>query len=282
VHHDQAVLERANQSFRHEMWISVVPDAVDEQGIEAQRFGPVLATAFGGEPQEPELNLIQGAAEPGAIAGGHVDNAVEWMRSREVEYRVPVAEGLPDTATAEQWLGGHGYERGDARTVFVRGATPPDLPEGPDVEVFELGEYEADGEGFSHLVREGGGLPGMAETLFFSLPVRDGWHCYTAVPGPHAGVVAAGAMLIEDGLAVLGLDATLEAERGRGCNRALLRRRLLDAAAAGCHTVVAEVAEVAGGDECAGLRHNLLAAGFTQAYAGRDWQRPALRPAVSA
>jgi hypothetical protein len=277
VHHDQAALERANQSFRHEMWMSIVPDAVDEQGIEAQRFGPVLATAFGSEPREPELNLIQGAAEPGAIAEGHVAGAVEWMRSREVEYRVPVAEGLPDTATAEQWLGGHGYERGDARAVFVRDATPPDLPEDPGIEVFELGEEEADGEGFSHLVREGGGLPGMAETLFFSLPVREGWRCYTAAPQP--GVVAAGAMLIEDGLAVLGLDATIAAERGRGCNRALLRRRLLDAAAAGCHTVVAEVAE---GDECAGLRHNLLAAGFTQAYAGRDWQRPALRPAISA
>jgi hypothetical protein len=261
------------------MWMSVVPDAVDEQGIEAQRFGPVLATAFGSEPREPELNLLQGAAEPGAVAGGHVADAIEWMRSREVEYRVPVAEGLPGTATAEQWLGGHGYERGDARTVLARGATPPDLPEDAEVEVFELGEHEIDGEGFSILAREGLGLPIMAEALFFGLPGRDGWRCYTAAPGPDAQVIATGAMLVEDGIAVLGLDATLEVARGRGCARALLRRRLLDAATAGCHTVLAEVGD---GEEYAGLRRNLLAAGFAQAYAIRDWMRPAMRPAVSA
>ena len=281
MHHDQAVLERANQSFRHEIWMSVVPDAVTEEGIEAQCFGPVLATAFGGEPQEPELNLIQGAAAPGAIAEGHVAGAVEWMRSREVEYRVPVAAGMPDTVAAEQWLGGHGFECGEAQIMFARDATaPPGLPEDRGVEVFELDKHhELGGEGFDHLVREGADLPGMAEMLFIGLPVRDDWRCYTAAPHPDAMVAAAAAMRIEDGIAVLGLDATFEAERRRGCNRALLRRRLLDAAAAGCHTVVAEAGE---GEKCAGLRRNLLAAGFEQAYAIHDWQRPALRPAISA
>jgi len=281
VHHDQAEWERANQSFRHEMWKSVVPDAIEEEGIEAQRFGPVLATAFGSEPREPRLNLIQGAAAPAAIADGHVASAVEWMRSREVEYRVPVAEGMRDTASAEQWLGGHGYERGEAQAVLVRdAAVPPDLPEDPEVEVFELDKHhELGGEGFDGLVREGAGLPGMAEMLFMGLPVLDEWRCYTAAPWPDAGVAAAAAMRIEDGIAVLGLDATLEAERGRGCNRALLRRRLLDAAAAGCHTIVAEVGE---GEELTGLRRNLREAGFEQAYAIRAWRRPALRPAISA
>lgn len=255
-------------------------DAVEEEGIEAQRFGPVLATAFRGEPREPRLNLIQGAAEPGAIAEGHVAGAVEWMRSREVEYRVPVAEGMPDTAAAEEWLGGQGYERGMAQIVLARDATAPsEPPEDPEAEVFELGEDELGGEGFDHLVREGLGLPGMAEMLFIGLPVRDDWRCYTATPRPDAMLAAAAAMRIEDGIAVLGLDATLEAERGRGCNRALLRRRLLDAAAAGCHTVIAEAGE---GEEWAGLRRNLLDAGFEQAYAIREWRRPALRPAMSA
>lgn len=280
MHHDQAVWERASQSFRREMWTSVVPDAVTEERIEAQRFGPVLATVFGSEPQEPELNLIQGAAAPGAIAEGHVAGAIEWMRSREVEYRVPVAEGMPETAAAEQWLGGHGYERGEAQAMLVRDVVPPpDLPEDPEAEVFELGEDELCGEGFDHLVREGLGLPGMAEMLFIGLPVRDDWRCYTAAPRPDAMLAAAAAMRIEDGIAVLGLDATLEAQRGRGCNRALLRRRLLDAAAAGCHTIIAEVGE---GEKSVGLHRNLLAAGFEQAYAVRDWQRPALRPALSA
>jgi len=281
VHHDQAEWERAIQSFRHEIWRSVVPVAIEEEGIEAQRFGPVLATAFCREPREPRLNLIQGAAAPGAIAEGHVAGAVEWMRSREVEYRVPVADGMPETEAAERWLGGHGYERGEADSVLVRDvAAPFDLPEDPAIEVFELDErHELGGEGFDQLVVEGAALPGMACVLFTGLPLESDWRCYTAASQPVAMVGAAAAMRIEDGIAVLGLDATKEAERGRGCNRALLRRRLLDAAAAGCHTVVAEVGE---GEAHAGLRRNLLAAGFAEAYAVRDWQRPALRPALSA
>ncbi|MEX0972054.1 MAG: hypothetical protein WDZ46_02195 [Solirubrobacterales bacterium] len=279
MHHDHAVWERAKQSFRREMWRAVVPDAVTGEGIEAQRFGPVLATAFGSEPREPELSLIQGAAEPGAIADGHVADAVEWMRSREVEYRVPVAEGRPGSAAAEEWLEGHEYERGEAEVAFVRDAVSPDGPEDREVEVFELGEHEIDGEGFSILAREGLGLPIMAEALYFGLPGRDGWRCYTAAPAPDVQVIATGAMLVEDGVAVLGLDATVDAERGRGCARALLRRRLRDAAAAGCRTVVAEVSA---GEEHAEARSDLLEAGFAEAYAARNWMRPAMRPAVSA
>jgi hypothetical protein len=50
-------------------------------------------------------------------------------------------------------------------------------------------------------------------------------------------------MLIDDGVAQLGLDGTVEGCRRRGCNQALLRRRLLDAAQAGCHTVFVELGE---------------------------------------
>jgi GNAT superfamily N-acetyltransferase len=277
--YDSAVLERVAQLFRYEMWKSVVPVAVTECGIEVQRFGPVQATAVGAEPEVPSLNQIQGAAEPGAVEGGHLADAIEWMRTREVDYRVPVAESRPGSAEAEAWLGGHGYERAAAPTKLVRDAAPPDLPEDPEIEIFALGE-EIDGEGLSHIVREGLGLPIMAETLVFSLPMEESWRCYTAVLPSEDRVAATGSMLIHDGVAQLGLDATLEVYRGRGCNRALLRRRLLDAAEAGCHTVFAELGEC----EPAGLaaaRQNLVDAGFEEAYCSRSWQRPALMPAAA-
>jgi hypothetical protein len=276
--YDSAALERVAQLFRYEMWKSVVPDAVTEVGIEVQRFGPVQATAFGEEPQVSSLNQIQGAAEPSAVENGHLADAVEWMRSREVDYRVPVAECRPGSAEAEAWLGGHDFERGTAWTKFVRDVAPPDLPEDPDISIFELGEEEADGEGFSWIAREGLELPIMAETLVFALPMKDSWRCYTAVLEPEDRVLATGAMLIEDGVAQLGLDVTLERDRGRGCNKALLRRRLLDAAEAGCHTVFAELGEC-DTDHLAAAAHNLTNAGFVEAYRSRNWQRPALRPA---
>jgi hypothetical protein len=275
VDYDSGALERVAQLFRYEMWKSVVAD----EGIEVQRFGPVQATAFGGEPEVCSLNQIQGAAEPGAVEAGHLADAIEWMRSREVDYRVPVAECRLGSEEAEAWLGDHGYECDGGWTKFVGDAVAPDLPEDPDIEVFEMGEEESDGEGMSIIAREGLGLPVMAENLAFSLPMKDSWRCYTAVLRSENRVVATGSMLIDDGIAQLGIDATLPGDRDRGCNKALLRRRLLDAAAAGCHTVFAELGECTH-DDLAAAAHNLKAAGFVEAYRSRNWQRPALAPAA--
>jgi len=47
-----------------------------------ERFGPVQATAFGDLPEIHLLQQIQGAAEPTAVADGHLAAAVEWMRAR--------------------------------------------------------------------------------------------------------------------------------------------------------------------------------------------------------
>lgn len=274
--YDPADLERVASRFRHDMWETVPEDAVFESGVEVQRFGPVLATVFADLPEVRRLNLIQGAAEPGAVENGHLAAAVEWMRAREVEYAVPVASSRPASEEAEAWLGGHGYERGAGWVKFVRDASPPDLPVNPEVTVYELGEVEGDGEGLSVIAAQALGLPMIAETLFFSLPQHQRWRCYTAAIEPHGEVVASGAMLIHEGIAELGIDGTLEAARGRGCHQALLRRRLIDAAEAGCHTVFAEL----GGCDSEGMLaacHNLLRAGFQEAYASQVWQRPALR-----
>ena len=241
MRYDAALLERVAQRFRREMWESVTPDAVTESGVQVESFGPVLATAFGDLPEAGCLNQIQGAAEPGAIADGHLVEAIEWMRAFEVDYRVPVAECRPGAAEAEAWLIGHGYEPGGGWVKFVREATPPDLPGTPDVEIFELGLDEADGEGLSAIIAEVLDLPITAGTLFFSLPQEEHWRCYTAALLPEDEIVATGSMLIHDGVAQLGPGTTREHARGRGCNTALLRRRLLDAIEAGCHTVFVEM-----------------------------------------
>jgi hypothetical protein len=276
--YDPALLERVAQRFRRDMWESVVPEAVTESGIEIQRFGPVQATAFADLPEIQSLNQIQGAAEPGAVEDGHLARAVEWMRAREVDYRVPVTAARPGTASAEAWLGQRGYERGSGWTKLACRALPGDLTANPAVVVYELGDEEADGEGLSTIVAEGLDLPVTAGTLFFSLPQRAGWRCYTAAPGPGQGVVSTGAMLIDGPVAQLGLDATLEHARGRGCNLALLRRRLRDAAAAGCHTAFAELGEREP-DELSAAYRNLRRAGFEPTCRSRNWQRPALHPA---
>lgn len=280
MQYDSAVLERVAQRFRRDMWRSVVPEAVTESGIELQRFGPVQATAFGDLPEAGGLNQIQGAAEPGAVEGGYLAEAIEWMRAREVDYRVPVAESRPGSATAEAWLGERGYERGGGWVKLIRDVAPPPagLVADPDIVIYELGEDEADGEGLSAIAAEALELPLTAGTLIFSLPQEEDWRCYTAELALGEGVVAAGSMLIHGGVAQLGPGTTLEHARGRGCNTALLRRLLVDAAEAGCHTVFAELGECDPAYLSAAYR-NLFRAGFVAAYESRNWQRPALHPA---
>ncbi len=278
MRYDSAVLEKVAQRFRRDMWDSVVPEAISESGVEVQRFGPVQATAFGDLPEVPLLQQIQGAAEPGAIDDGHLAAAVEWMRAREVDYRIPVAGGRPGADAAEDWLGGRGYEQGGGWVKLVRDGSPPDFQVDPGIVIYRLGEDEADGEGLSTISAEALEIPLVAGTLFFSLPQQNGWHCYTAALGPDEVPVATGSMLIVDGVAQLGAGSTLAHARGHGCNAALLHRRLRDAHRAGCHTVFAEVGECDLASWSAVCR-NLLRAGFEEAYEGRNWQRPALHPA---
>jgi hypothetical protein len=251
--YEAAVLERVAQRFRRDMWESVVPEAVTESGVE-------------------------GAAEPGAIEDGHLAAALEWMRAREVDYRVPVALPRPGAAEAASWLGARGYERGAAWIKLVRGGGPPEIPVDPAIEIFELGEYEDDGEGLSQIISEALELPVTAGALFFSLPQKAGWRCYTAALGPEEPVVATASMMICDGIAQLGPGNTLACGRGRGCNTQLLRRRLEDAVAAGCHTVFVELGE-SEHESMAVVYRNLQRAGFEEAYRSHNWQRPALHPA---
>jgi hypothetical protein len=279
VEYDAAVLEMVSQQFRRGMWKSVVPDAVAESGVEVETFGPVQATAFGDLPDVVGLNQIQGAAEPGAVSDGHLAEAVEWMRAREVDYRVPVAEARPCSEEAEDWLGQRGYERGGAWVKLVLELDSMRLLEDNGIVVYELGEHEADGEGLSLILSEAFGMPITAGTLFFSLPMEKRWRCYTAAVDPEQGVVATASTLIQGDVAQLGPGATLPRARGHGCNRALLRRRLIDAAAAGCQTAFVEVGECEP-ERFAAVRSNLLHAGFEEAYGSTVWQRPALRPSA--
>jgi hypothetical protein len=281
MEYDSALLERVAQRFRRDMWKSVVAEAVTESGVEVVSFGPVQATAFGDLPEVHGLNQVQGAAEPGAVEGGHLARATEWMRAREVDYRVPVAASRPGTEEAEAWLSERGYERGSGWVKLVRKASPPDWPVDPGIEIYELGEDEADGEGLGAIVSDALELPVTAGTLFFSLPQEDHWRCYTAALGPDEPIVATGSMLIVDGVAQLGPGMTLVEARGRGCNTALLRRRLADAAGAGCHTVFVELGE-SDPESLSGTYRRLCRAGFEEAYQSRNWQRPILHPAESA
>lgn len=264
----EAAVAVAELRFREGIWSTAPRDAVEEMGIGKRWFGPVLATACAGLPGLELMNMVQGAAEPGAVEGGHLAAAVAWLCSQGVDYLVEVASRRPGAGAAGAWLAARGYEQGPTRRHHVRAATAPDGPAAPGVEVRELDAAAT--EEMSFLLAEALAVPDLATVLVVDLPAVDGWRCYAARLGGRE--VACGAMMTAGGIAVLGLDATRPDARRRGCNGALIRHRLLDAARAGCHTVLAASHDIPA--ERAGAARNLARAGFLDAGGSVLWRRP--------
>jgi hypothetical protein len=266
--HDSDALDEVERRFWRGMLESPPAAKRSAHGIGCERFGPVQVTAIASLPQTRWLNLVLGATRPGAVEDGHLAAALEWADSMGVAYYVPTSPGQAGTAAAERWLAEHGYRRGYAWMKFVHdgSAAPPSDPDG--IEIVELGAGE--GEAFGRIAATGFGLPGWASALFEDLPGREGWRLYLGLI--EGAPVACGAMMIAGGIAELGVGATLEQARGRGCQLGLLHRRIRDAAAAGCRTLFVETGERAEGKPSASYR-NILRAGFREAYVRPNWER---------
>lgn len=265
VPYDAAALDAVEQRFWQGIWNAVPTGTAGERGIEAQRFGPVQATIVSALPDARMLNLVLGAGEPGASTGGQLDRALDWVDSRRVSTYVPLVDGRPEARESERLLRTRGYERGYAWMKFVRDAHPPRFAVPTEVEVVPIQDED---QPFGMIAATGFGLPAWASCFFADLPNQPGWHCFAArVNGEPA---ACAAMLIHEGIAEFGIAATLGPARGRGCQMALLHRRITEAAHAGCHTLFVETGERIPGRPSASYR-NILRAGFEEAYLRPNW-----------
>jgi hypothetical protein len=273
---DRGRLDRVERRFWRDIWEAVPAGVAAEHGIEVREFGPLQATIAAALPEAGMLNMILGATEPGAVDGGHLGGATEWARSRGVTPYVPVTPGLAESDGAETWLYAHGFGRGRAWVKFLRDPHPPRFACPGGVEVIELGGR--DDAPFGMIAATGFGLPAWAAAFFSRLPELNRWRCYVARVDGTAQACAA--MLLHGGVAEFGIAATLEPSRGRGCQLALLHRRIVDAAVAGCDTLLIETGERVPGHPSPSHR-NILRAGFKEAYLRPNWRpRPAAGPAA--
>ena len=266
VRYDPAALDRAERRFWRDVWESVPAEVAERRGIELRDFGPVQATLVADLPQVGMLNMLLGATED--PAGEHLGAAAEWAAELGVAPYVPVTPGLPGAEAVEAWLRERGFAPAYGWMKFVRDVHPPRFPAPDGVEVVELGA--PDEEPFGTIAAVGFGLPAWGADFFAHLPGKEGWRCYVAKVGGEACGCAA--MLVEGDLAEFGVAATLESARGRGCQTALLHRRILDAAEAGCRTLFVETGERVPDRPSASYR-NILQAGFEEAYLRPNWQR---------
>jgi len=269
VAYDSRALDLVERHFWRDVWDSVPAEVAAERGVERRDFGPVQVSLVMALASVEMMNLTLGATAPGAVEGGHLAAASEWTRSRGVVSYVPVTPDLPETIAAERWLAGNGFAPGYAWMKFVRDAHPPRFATPAGVEVVAL--TGAEREPFGTIAATGFGLPAWGSAFFAHLPEHPDWRCYVARVDGEAQACAA--MRIHAGIAEFGIAATLEPARGRGCQLALLHRRILDAIDAECHTLFVETGERVPKRPSSSYR-NILRAGFEEAYLRPNWQRP--------
>jgi GNAT superfamily N-acetyltransferase len=265
VSFDPNLLNAVERRFWRSIWEAVPTNVATEHSVEARDFGPVQATVVKDLPAAQMLNLVLGAEEPSA--GAHLSSALDWMESQRVSFYVPLADAA-GSESLRRLLESRQYERGYSWMKFVRDAHPPRFSPPSGVEVLATGEEAGP---FGMIAATGFGLPPWAAALFAGLQARAGWHCYLACVEDEP--VACAAMFVEGGVAELGIAATLEPARGRGCQTALLHRRIVDAAAAGCHTLCVKTGERTPGRPSTSYG-NILRAGFEEAGLRPNWQPP--------
>jgi hypothetical protein len=272
-----ARVSASEREFWAALWRSPVGVAIHELGIDAVRFGPVLAACMTREPAELALNFVLGAGEAGAVEQGHLADAVTWLESRRldlcgfdsdhcgVDYRVPLISGLPDAKAAEGLLTAKEAERADGPAKLLRSVSPPQFEPPRRVEVLDWREWD---DGFSGPIAEALGLPSVAETFFVGLPESESeaWRCYCAAS--TAGPLAYAAMHWHAGVATLALGSRPAEDREGTGQAAILHRCILDSAAAGCEIVAIASA---GLEPAVVDRESMIRAGFQAALPTSVW-----------
>jgi GNAT superfamily N-acetyltransferase len=230
-------------------------------GVTVERFGDTVALACETLPDLDFVNTVHGL-EP-----HRAEEASAFYRRLGLRGWTEVAPG-PDAPELMERLTASGWaQTGFWCSFHGRPAAPP-MPAG--VEVTEAGE--ADMADFARIHLDGHEVPGEnrgpAEAAVRAWLGRPGWRLYMArVDGVPA---ATAALTVGGGLGYLANAATLPAMRGRGCQTALLARRIADAEAAGCDAV-ASLAEFGSGSQ-----RNLERAGLRVAFTQAVWR---MRPA---
>jgi len=238
-------------------WFRPLPE------VTIAEFGGAWAALTPGAPDADFLNKVYRLRPDDA---GHVPAIVERYRAAGLRPWFELAPH-PEFARLADALHAAGARQLDFDVVLER-ELPPALPPGPlppGVAVAEVGPGDED---FVRVLPAGHDVP--AEHLAAAVERTrhqariEGARRYVAtVDGAPA---AAAALLLARGIAYLANASTLQAFRRRGCQGALIRRRLADAAEAGYGRAC--VLTTWGSQS----HHNLAAAGFRAAFNKVVWR----------
>jgi Acetyltransferase (GNAT) domain len=238
-------------------WLGQMPD------VTITAFGAARAARTPGWPDVDFLNTVhrllpEEADQVPRIAAHYAEAGVQpWLE-------LMPAPGFDRLAAALTAAGGHqiGFLAMSERDLPAPPAADP--PAGVTVESVD----PADVEDFARVLATGHDIPGdHLEGAIGRMRHHAGVAGARLYLARVDGVPAAAAVLLaEPPVAYLANASTPEAQRRRGCQTALIRRRLADAAAAGC-TRAAVIAEWASQSHA-----NVTRAGFRGAYTKAIWR----------
>ena len=234
-------------------------------GVDVARFGDATALAMS-SVDDWEFNRMIGLRDHGPE---EIDAVLGWYRERRVDCRFDVAPMLCSDQV-RLTLAERGFYQTGFHTVLY-GEPAPGRPVPADgVEVVEVGD--GDMALFADLymlyLDDLGIDPDLRRRAKTNVEARHplpGWRLYVAsVDGAPA---AFGALFVSAGVGSLAGAATAPRFRGRGCQSALIRRRIADAAADGCDLIAAQAAPGSAS------QRNMERAGLRVAYTKAVWSR---------
>jgi len=162
----------------------------------------------------------------------------EWFRTHGIAGRFEIVAGDDDPALGKE-LARLGYFQSGCHAALV--GEPDPSAAAPDEPIVELVASAEQYEDFLTAYVAGWAFPEAAREQFKqnvrAWPDQPGWSLYLA--RAEGRPAAAAILFVQDGVGYFADCAVDPAFRGRGLHRALLRRRLRDASAAGVDLVCA-------------------------------------------
>lgn len=236
-------------------------------GVRVVDGGEVRLLHVHGVPK-PYYNRILGLAEEHHYL---VDDALAFFSERRTPCRIDLSPASSGPRLLES-LNNHGLRPVEFQSNLYADPASlrmPHLPPGVSVREVrpdELGFFCGLFERAYYGHRAPRVLARFRAASIRARATRPGWRFYLAfVDGVPAG---GGTLYLRDGVATLAGGATIYTMRGRGCQKALLLRRMLDAETLGARLVVSRC--VAGSVS----QHNMQKLGLRLAYTKAIWQHP--------
>lgn len=204
--------------------------ARDGAPAEVHRFGEATVLVCPALPELGFFNSTHGLTDANA---DQLESILGCYRRHQIRARMWVSPGLVGTGLMRQ-LTAAGLQPVFWSSVLHRLPGAMDPPNA--VPVRELERTEADGLLAADLFMRGFGMSdddqNSARASIADWIHTRWWRFYVAEP--EGEPVAMAILAIRDGVGYLAAAATLEAARGKGCQSALIARRVSDATAAGC------------------------------------------------